>query len=215
MRAFLVILGALVALLGAGCAASGFGTYRAVDADGYISSDAGHVETATGAFVVRTSEVEDRSDDDGFREGRVRIRVGAEREDGGAVFIGIGRSDEVDEFLRGTSFELIEAVEFNPLRLEGLIRPGTGMSVSPVGRSTWVSSTAGTGRQELDWPVARGEHTLVVMNAEGSPGVALQADMGVKFPYLRGFGIGLMVFGVVLLIAGACLVILPLRHRGE
>lgn len=213
MRVFLVILGALVALLGAGCALSGFGTYRAVDADGYISSDPGRVETAAGAFVVRTSEVEDRSDDEGFREGRVRIRVAAERPDGGAVFIGIGPTGDVDEYLRGTAYELITEVEFEPLRFEGVDSPGTRPAGSPTERTFWSANATGVGRQELNWPVARGEHTLVIMNAEGTPGVAVEADVGVKLPYLRGFGIGLMAFGVVLLIAGISMVVLPLRRH--
>jgi len=213
VRVFLVILGALVALLGAGCALSGFGTYRAVDADGYISSDPGRVETAAGALVVRTSEVEDRSDDEGFREGRVRIRVAAERPDGGAVFIGIGPTGDVDEYLRGTAYELITEVEFEPLRFEGVDSPGTRPAGSPTERTFWSANATGVGRQELNWPVARGEHTLVIMNAEGTPGVAVEADVGVKLPYLRGFGIGLMAFGVVLLIAGISMVVLPLRRH--
>lgn len=213
MRVFVVILGALVALLGAGCALSGFGTYRAVDADGYISSDPGRVETATGAFVVRTSEVEDRSNDEGFREGRVRIRVAAERPDGGAVFIGIGPTDDVDEYLRGTAYELITEVEFEPLRLEGVESPGTRTAGSPAERTFWSASATGTGRQELNWPVSRGEHTLVIMNTGGTPGVAVEAEVGVKLPYLRGFGIGLMAFGGVLLIAGISMVVLPLRRH--
>ncbi|MCZ7578136.1 MAG: hypothetical protein M5U18_14185 [Dehalococcoidia bacterium] len=51
------------------------------------------------------------------------------------------------------------------------------------------------------------------MNADGSAGVTVEANLAVKLPYVRGFGVALMVAGVLLLTAGLLLIALPLRGR--
>lgn len=213
VRVFLIILGALSMLLGFGCAVSGFGTFRAVDSDGYISSGPGQLATTTGAIVARTSEIEDRSDDPGFREGKIRVRIRAARADGGQVFIGIASAEAVEAYLRGSPYEVVRDIEFDPLGYEGDIVPGTLAPGSPAEAVDWVASASGRGEQELDWRVRPGSHAFVVMNADGSPGVTVEADLAVKLPYLRGFGVALMVAGVVLLAAGLLLIALPLRNR--
>lgn len=213
MRVFLVILGALAMLLGFGCAVSGFGTYRAVDSDGYISSGPGELSTATYALVSQTLELEERSDDPGFREGKVRIRIRAERLDGGEVFIGVGREDVVGAFLLGSTYARMTSIEFDPLSYDENIVPGTQPARAPGGSSAWLASISGPGEQELDWRVRGGEHAFVVMNADASRGVAVRADLAVKLPYVRGFGIAFMVIGTLVFVAGVLMVVLPLRSR--
>jgi hypothetical protein len=213
VRIFLIILGALSMLLGFGCAVSGFGTFRVVDSDGYISSGPGEITTATAAIVARTSEIEDRSDDSGFREGKVRVRIRAARGDGGDIFIGIATAEAVEAYLRGTPYEVVRAIEFDPLAYEGDIVPGSGSPASPAGAVDWVASASGRGEQELDWRVQGGSHAFVIMNADGSARVTVEADLAVKLPYVRGFGVAFMVAGAVLLGSGLLLILLPLRNR--
>lgn len=213
MRVFLVILGALSMLLGFGCAVSGFGTYRVVDSDGYVSSGPGKLTTTTAAIVAETSELEDRSDDSGFREGRIRIRIRAARADGGEVFIGIASAESVEAYLRGTPYEVVREIEFDPLAYEGDIVPGANVPDTPADALDWAASTSGRGEQELVWRVRGGPHAFVIMNADAGAGVRVEADLAVKFPYIRGFGIALVVFGALLLTAGLLLIVLPLRSR--
>lgn len=213
MRVFLVILGALSMLLGFGCAVSGFGTFRVVDSDGYISSGPGELTTTAAAIVAQTSEIEDRSDDPGFREGKVRVRIRAARSDGGEVFIGIASAEAVEAYLRGSPYEVVREIEFDPLAYEGDIVPGGRVPGSPAEAVEWVASASGRGEQELDWQVRSGSHAFVIMNADGSAGVTVEANLAVKLPYVRGFGVALMVAGVLLLTAGLLLIALPLRGR--
>ncbi|NJD66783.1 MAG: hypothetical protein FIB00_16335 [Chloroflexi bacterium] len=213
MRVFLVILGALSMLLGFGCAVSGFGTFRVVDSDGYISSGPGELTTTAAAIVAQTSEIEDRSDDPGFREGKVRVRIRAARSDGGEVFIGIASAEAVEAYLRGSPYEVVREIEFDPLAYEGDIVPGGRVPGSPAEAVDWVASASGRGEQELDWQVRSGSHAFVIMNADGSAGVTVEANLAVKLPYVRGFGVALMVAGVLLLTAGLLLIALPLRGR--
>jgi len=213
VRVFLVILGALSMLLGFGCAVSGFGTFRVVDSDGYISSGPGELTTTAAAIVAQTSEIEDRSDDPGFREGKVRVRIRAARSDGGEVFIGIASAEAVEAYLRGSPYEVVREIEFDPLAYEGDIVPGGRVPGSPAEAVDWVASASGRGEQELDWQVRSGSHAFVIMNADGSAGVTVEANLAVKLPYVRGFGVALMVAGVLLLTAGLLLIALPLRGR--
>lgn len=200
-------------LLGFGCAVSGFGTFRVVDSDGYISSGPGELTTTAAAIVAQTSEIEDRSDDPGFREGKVRVRIRAARSDGGEVFIGIASAEAVEAYLRGSPYEVVREIEFDPLAYEGDIVPGGRVPGSPAEAVDWVASASGRGEQELDWQVRSGSHAFVIMNADGSAGVTVEANLAVKLPYVRGFGVALMVAGVLLLTAGLLLIALPLRGR--
>ncbi len=200
-------------LFGFGCAVSGFGTYRAVDSDGYISSKPGELSTGTYALVAQTVELEDRSDDPGFREGKVRIRIRAERLDGGEVFIGVGSEDAVGEFLLGTAYARMTGIEFDPLTFDENIVPGSRPAPPPEGVPAWLASVSGPGKQELTWRVRRGENALVIMNADASQGVAVRAELAVRFPYVRGFGIAFMVIGALVFVAGVLMVALPLRSR--
>lgn len=213
VRVFLIILGALAMLLGFGCAVSGFGTYRAVDSDGYISSGPGELTTATSAIVAKTSEIENRSDDPGFREGKVRVRIRAQRADGGELFIGVANAESVESYLRGSAYEVVRDIEFDPLAYEGDIISGARTPGSPATSLEWIASASGRGTQEVDWRVRRGAHAFVLMNADGSAGVTVEADLAVKFPYVRGFGIAFMAIGALLLVAGGLLIVLPLRNR--
>ena len=80
-----------------------------------------------------------------------------------------------------------------------------------------MASVSGSGEQALDWTVQSGEWALVIMNADGSPGVSagVSADVrcGVKtLAALFPIGLASLVVGVVALIGGGRMVTsLPAR----
>jgi len=76
-----------------------------------------------------------------------------------------------------------------------------------------VASVSGSGEQALDWTVQSGEWALVIMNAEGSPGVSADVRCGVKtLAALFPIGLASLVVGVVALIGGGRMVTsLPAR----
>ena len=55
---------------------------------------------------------------------------------------------------------------------------------------------------------------MVAMNADGSRGVSLDADIGARIGWLLGAGIGLVVLGVLLALGGALLIVLGARRPG-
>ena len=45
-----------------------------------------------------------------------------------------------------------------------------------------MAQASGTGTQAVDWPLAEGTWTVVVMNADAAPGVGADIDVGITAP---------------------------------
>ncbi|MBK9341725.1 MAG: hypothetical protein IPN07_01485 [Dehalococcoidia bacterium] len=203
MRIFLSIVAVLFILGGGACAVPSLVTYRALDGEGYISGS-GAMSTSTAAFVTGTAEFEEVSQDEVEESspgGSVRIRIAAERTDGGEVLVAVGSAEAVQALVVRGSHEIVNGLEFEPFDFDGVAVGGTRPLAIPEAGLFAVSSS-GPGRQEITWTVASGEWRAVIMNADGRPGVDVDVRFGVRFPYLRGFAIAGMVIGVVLILAG-------------
>ena len=119
------------------------------------------------------------------------------------VFAGIARTQDVDDYLRGTAHTIVRDVDTDPFRADYRDRPGDRRIAPPAGESIWVASSTGGA---LDWKVRDGDWSVVVMNADGSPGVAATVKAGAKLPILVPAGWTLIGGGALaLLIAGGVL----------
>lgn len=214
MRIFLIIVGVVMALFGVACGASGIAAYRAVDSDGYVSAG-GRMVTTAAAFISDTAEFEDiDEEDEPSRIGKVRIRIQAERADGGDVFVGIGPAELVEQIVASGSHELVRGFEWEPFDYVGVVR-GTG-DLAPLQegeRDRFAAWASGPGEQEVIWPTAEGSWRALIMNADGAAGVDVEASFGARFPYLRQFAIVAMVVGGLLLAGGVLLVVFQARRR--
>ena len=63
----------------------------------------------------------------------------------------------------------------------------------------------------MRWTVRSGGWTVVVMNADGSPRVAVRADAGVSSPVLSAFAGMLLAGGITAGLIGAALIVIPVR----
>jgi hypothetical protein len=64
------------------------------------------------------------------------------------------------------------------------------------------------------WKPASGSWTVVVMNADGRPGVDVRADLGARMPAVPWIAAGLLAAGVVFLAGGVLLSVRATRgHR--
>lgn len=140
--------------------------------------------------------------------GEVRIRV-TPSGPGPHLFVGIGPTADVDRYLAGVGHTHI--YDFWSGRAQEL-RGGTPGSM-PGRQGFWVASTSGPGPRTLSWDPANGSWTVVVMNADAAPGIAVRADLGATLPALTWIAVVSLVVGGILAVAGALLIVAALRRR--
>jgi hypothetical protein len=133
--------------------------------------------------------------------GKVRIRVTPASPDS-TLFVGIGPSKAVDRYLAGVNHTLISDYFGDKVRAIGGGRPGS----TPGTQHFWVASTTGAGARTLLWNAADGSWSVVVMNADGRPGINVRADLGAEFPALLWIAIGLLAAGAIFAVGSAFLI---------
>ena len=90
------------------------------------------------------------------------------------VFVGIGPSADVDRYLAGVNHTVISDFWTETLRQES----GGATTSVPSSQGFWVASSSGAGARNLKWNPDDGSWTVVVMNADGQPGIDVRADLG-------------------------------------
>jgi hypothetical protein len=139
--------------------------------------------------------------------GDVRIRV-TPTSAGGPLFVGIGPSTEVDRYLAGVDHTVI--TEFWGDKTETV---SGGPPPAPGAQDFWVAKSTGTGTRSVVWDPADGSWTVVVINADGRPGIAIGADLGAKVPALPWIALGFLLAGAVLMAGGVFLIVGAIRRR--
>jgi len=89
--------------------------------------------------------------------------------------------------------------------------PGTAVPAAPPAALPWAARSEGTGNLTLTWTVRDGDWMVVVMNKDASPGITVRADAGVSSPALPWLAGELLAAGVLLGVAAAALIIVPVR----
>lgn len=196
----LVLLGALFML-----AHSGRGD------DGYYTSGSERLVSARHAITVEDIDLGDEASSAIPRELLGRIRITAERADGGKVFVGIGPEREVDAYLSKVGYDKVD--DLDPPRY--LAHPGGRPDGPPAAQRFWTASSEGNGRRAAEWEIEGGRWTVVAMNADGSRRVTVDADVGAKPEWFQGAGIGLLIGGVLLMGGGVLMIVLAARRKSR
>jgi hypothetical protein len=128
------------------------------------------------------------------------------------VFIGVGSEVDVDAYLDGVGFS--EVVNITPTDGDASYRTfqGDAPSSLPIDQTFWVASVEGSGFQSLTWELQRGDWKVVIMNADATPGVIVDASAGAKTDLLVPVGTGLLVCGLVAAALASALLALALRQ---
>jgi hypothetical protein len=168
------------------------------------------ISTPTSALVVDPGTVTDTAAAAKVL-GAPTVRVSA-TSDGTPVFVGIGRAADVDRYLSGVATEQVAAATDGsvPLRLDR--QPGQALATPPTEQSFWVTSATSPSTAELTWPLQDGTYRIVVMHADGTPGVSTQVSAGVTVPNMFGFSLGVL-FGGLLLVGGGIAVLVAANRR--
>ena len=74
-------------------------------------------------------------------------------------------------------------VDFDPFTVDKTRRAGEGRPAMPAAQTFWAASS--TDGRALDWKVRSGNWSVVMMNADGSPGVSVDAAVGANAPLVR------------------------------
>jgi hypothetical protein len=182
------------------------------DEQGYINSDRERLQTRTSALVTDNLDLDlDGADrligSDAF--GKVRLQVEAAA--GEPVFVGIAPTNRVEDYLRGAAHDVVTDVDLAPFHIAHRTRDGAARPAAPAEQRFWAASAQGGGTQTLDWDVEDGDWSVVVMNADGSPGVSAGVRAGAGLPWLAPAGWGALGGGMLLLVAAAGMTFLALR----
>jgi hypothetical protein len=210
----LIIAGALISLLALAVLAAGgamtwaYGTQR--DADGYFTTPDERFETTT--YAIASERVDLGAPNDGATPVNLgdlaEIQLRAASTNGRSVFVGIAPQDEVDRFLADTPHAVLDEVRFAPFSATYRYIDGASSPPRPGGSSIWVASSEGEGTQTVQWEPRTGRWSVVVMNADASPGVSVTAAAGARAGWVLPVGIGLLVGGVLGLVLGAAMLVI-------
>src|SRR4051794_3973048 len=167
----LLLLPAVGLLLGGGALLIAGNSNRT--SDGYLMSDTERFSTPASALTSERLDLSTGADwvPVSSALGTARIQVGGTR--GADVFVGIASVADAERYLAGVSRTVVDDLGDGapPQRqIDGAPPPA-----APGDQNFWVVQAEGSGVQQLTWQPAGGSWMLVVMNADGSPGVAVTA----------------------------------------
>jgi hypothetical protein len=204
-----MVFSSLAALIGIALLLGGLalvGAYAfARDDDGYFSTSDEHLQS--GAYALTAEDLDLGADPGGPAPEDLlgTVRIDASATDGQPIFIGIARTTDVDRYLgRAGHTEVVDFSNGSP-RYEQ--RPGGAPRTPPRAQDIWVAQSEGAGAQRVQWDAESGVWSVVIMNADGSRGVSVDAEAGVKLGWVLWVGIGLVALGLLLTVAGVILIL--------
>jgi hypothetical protein len=204
------LLAALAFLVGAGALTWALETQR--DGSGYFTTHTHHYRTSSYALSTESLNVGGLT---GALEDRLaQLRITVRSTDAAKpLFIGIARTNDVDTYLASVEHDELRDIKFDPFNID-YRRFGAGAPAAlPATRSIWRAHATGTGTQTLSWPVEKGRWSAVVMNADGSRPVNLDAQLAAHVSGVWWVVTTLFVLGGLSLLGGGVLVYSGARRR--
>ena len=214
-RIALLVAGTLLGLIAFGLLAAGCAltlvdqTQR--DDSGYVMTPTERLRTPSYALATETVDLRTEAPNWLLEwAGLDEVRVQVERRDGGEAFVGIAPAADAGRFLGGIEHDVVTKVGDRSPRYRA--EPGEAPPGEPAAEELWAVSESGSGEQTLLWPVEDGDWTVVVMNADGSRGVDVDARVGAELDVLLPLGLGLLAAGLLAGLLAAGLIVLALRR---
>jgi hypothetical protein len=131
---------------------------------------------------------------------------------GGNLFVGIAPAADAQAYLDGVERTVVDGLGFDAPATVSDQLPGGEPSGPPAEQDFWIAQASGDGTQAVTWDPADGDWMFVVMNADGSPLVGIEARIGAELPTLGGIGWGALVVGSLLSFAAVRLLLTGLRQ---
>jgi hypothetical protein len=144
--------------------------------------------------------------------GDVRLEVTATEPDT-EVFVGLAPVAEAAAYLDGVERTVVDDVGPAVTAADQTQLPGGAPSGAPGEQDFWQAQVSGAGTQQLEFVPDEGDWVLVMMNADGSAGVSVEAGIGATAPGLSGLAWGLLGGGLLLAAIAVLLLVLAFRRR--
>jgi len=197
-------------LLGLFLTLGGLALLAFVGVDGTFTTPQLTVTSDANAIVFDSILVERDLPATGDFAARIGIDVTSDK---GDVFVGIGPARDVARYLRGVAVDQAIELDFPSDQLKTTTIPGERRPATPGEQDFWAAQDEGSGDRSVDWTLDRGDWTLVVMNADGSPGLTVHGAATIDVPALGGVTIGFLVGAILALVGGIWLVVTAGRAR--
>jgi hypothetical protein len=218
-RVILIILGSLISLFGLALAIGGgalmYADQALADSSGFITSSYQRFRAPTYALTSDSFDVVGSPGNvlshGDFADIRIQSRdVPAGR----PIFIGIGPTARVNEYLSGVGRTRVDNLDYDPFKISTTTTTGRAPSGPPSGQTFWAAKAQGSGQQTVTWRAESGDWSVVLMNADGTRPVAAQLSLGVKISSLFWIALGVLIGGVVILGLGILMIVLAARRSG-
>ena len=211
-----IVAGGIAAVLAIGLIAAGtlllWGESEK-DEQGYLST--GKDRYAASTYALASDNLDIDLDGAGWimdRDDLGKVRLAVESSAGKPVFVGIARTSDVADYLRGTAHTEVTDVDYSPFHASYRDRDhGGDRPAVPVDQDFWVASAHGSGTQTVAWDLQDGDWSIVVMNADASRGVDTDISAAAKIPFLGTLAWVSLAGALMLLITAGTLVYLGLR----
>lgn len=210
----IVLATAGVALVLVGGASLGLSALQH-DEGGFFTTASATLTTPTSALVSDEVMVQERRPGNATTDvgDLAQVRVRAREPGAKAVFIGIGRKPDVEAYLREVSHDQMSRFDLNPFAVHYTRTPG-GPALPPADQPFWIATATGPGTQTLLWNKERGAWSVVAMNADGTLGVTVRSDIGLRFGFLLPAGVTLLATGTLMLTGFVRRNLQRSQHRG-
>ena len=202
-RTPLIVVGAVVLAFSAVVVVAGVVLAALFGSGNALATGPEPVTTSSRALVSKVAEINGLTTvPRGLGQARIEVDATVRAGDAGA-FVGVGRADDVDRYLAGADVDLVTDFGVSPFRLSTQHQPGTAVLPPPGDQGFWVArAEARSGTARLSWPVQDGDYRVVLMNADGSPGVDVDGRFAVVLPSAFGISMTVLATGLGLALLG-------------
>ena len=213
-RVVSLVLGSLLVMLSIGLGLSGgalvAATVGARDNDGFLMS--GQQPITTTSYALVSSNLKLHVDAPPALTPDALIgdtKLTASSRGSGDVFIGIAPTAAVNAYLADVRHATLTGFENGGPVLD--VQSGQAPALPPMRTDIWAAHSTGPATQSILWKPRNGEWTVVVMNADATAGVAVDARVAAEVPALSWVLATLLILAATSLLAGIVLVAVPIR----
>lgn len=198
-RLVLVVAALLITLLGLGLIAGGALGIRVFGTSGSTTVALDSVSAREGS-VALVADLVGAEADLPLAQSWSDIAIGARSQSTTPIFVGVAPQPEIDEYLFGLPYDVIHNTSGS---WEEVPVPGVTTSVEPPQQNPiWTASDIGIAARI---PVERSldeARTMVIMNADGTPGPAVDLEVDMTSPRIFPVSVAALSLGLLLVLIG-------------